>query len=165
MPLPIFSWQSSKPLLSHNFVVIIGVMPIPFSKVSSIEVGIETETLAEGGENRFVHSLSKPITAEKTLTLERGADAELLGAVLMTLANSALRVGSYYKSIIISVLDQNGLPKKMYVATDTIIKKRRFSDLNAMSGEVFVESLEIVYQDLTEIPGIGILFAGISAVT
>jgi phage tail-like protein len=163
MPLPLFSWQSSKPLLSHNFVVFVGVMPIPFSKVSSIEVSIDTEPLMEGGENRYVQSLSKPVSAEKTLVLERGAESGLVGAVLLTLANTALRVGSIYKFIVISVLDQWGLPKKMYVATHAILKRRRLSDLDAMSGEVFVESLEFVYRDLTEVPGVGIAFSGMEA--
>ncbi|MCL2055589.1 MAG: phage tail protein [Oscillospiraceae bacterium] len=163
MPLPIFSWQSSQPLLSHNFVVFVGVMPIPFSKVSSVEVSIETEALAEGGENRFVHSMSKPVTAEKTLVLERGADSGLVGSVLMTLANTALRVGSVYDYIAIAVLDQWGLPKKLYTATHCILKRRRFSDLNAMSGEVFIETLEFIYRDMTEVPGVNAAFSGIAA--
>jgi phage tail-like protein len=133
-------------------------MPIPFSKVSSIEVAIETEALAEGGENRYVHSLSKPVGAEKSLVLERGADSGLLGAVTMTAANMFLSVGSIFEFIIISVLDQRGLPKKLYVAHHAILKKRRCSDLNAMSGEVFIESLEFVYRELTEVPGVNIFF-------
>jgi len=138
-------------------------MPLPFSKVSSIEVGIETEALMEGGENRYVHSLSKPVQSEKTLILERGADSGLVGSVLMTAASMALRVGSIYDHIVISVLDQWGLPKKLYAANHAILKKRRFSDLNALSGEVFIESLEFVYRDLTEIPGANILFSSIQA--
>jgi phage tail-like protein len=164
MPLPIFAWQSSKPLPSHNFVVFVGVMPIPFSKVSAIEVGIETEALMEGGENRYVHSLSKPVGAEKTLVLERGADSGLAGSVLMTAASTALRVGSIYNQIVICVLDQWGLPKKMYVASHVILKKRRLSDLNAMSGEVFVESMEFVYRTLTEVPGVNVLFSAFKKV-
>lgn len=148
----------SKPVPAHNFMVFIGVMPIPFSKVSSIEIGIETEALAEGGENRFVHSLSKPVSTEKTLVLERGVDSGLAGSVLNTAANTALRVGSCFNFIIISVLDQMRTPKKLYVATNAILKKRRVSDLNAMSGEVFIESLEFVYKDLTEVPGVNAMF-------
>ena len=163
MPLPMFSWQSSKPLLSHNFVVFVGVMPIPFSKVSSIETAIETEALAEGGQNRYVHSLSKPVSAEKTLLLERGADSGLVGSVLMTVADTALRVGSVFEFIIICVLDGWGLPKKVYAASHAILKKRSFSDLSAMGGEVFVESLEFVYRELTEIPGVGAMFAGMES--
>jgi hypothetical protein len=49
------------------------------------------------------------------------------------------------------------------VATHAILKKRRLSDLDAMSGEVFVESLEFVYHDLTEVPGIGIAFSAVEA--
>lgn len=157
MPLPIFSWQSSRPMLSHNFVVIIDALPIPFSKVSSIEVGIDTEPLAEGGENRFVHSLSKPVGFEKTLIFERGVDTDS-DSVAVSSANALLRVGSVFKLITICVLDQWGLPKKMYAATHAILKKRRLSDLNALGGEVFVESLEFIYRDITEIPGVSSIF-------
>lgn len=158
MPVPLFSNISAKPMVSHNFVVFVGVTPISFSKASSIEVSIETEALVEGGENRYVHSLSKPASAEKTLTFERGADSGQGESVPMSTANVDLRVGSVFKFIVILVLDQWGLPKKMYVATHVILKKRRFSDLNAMSGEVFVESLEFIYRDLTEVPDADGLF-------
>jgi hypothetical protein len=32
-----------------------------------------------------------------------------------------------------------------------------------MSGEVFIESLEFVYRDLTEVPGVNVLFSSIQA--
>jgi phage tail-like protein len=143
--------RSSQPLLSHNFVVFLGLVKISFSKVSSIEVSIETEVLKEGGENQFVHSLSKPATTEKTLVLERGTGGF---SMLMTLASMTIQVGHVYDQIIIFVLDQWGMPKKLYLCKHAILKKRAFSDLDAMSGEVFVERLEFVYRYMTEIPGI-----------
>lgn len=153
----------ANPLPSHNFFAFIGIMKIPFSKISSVEIGIDTEALAEGGENRFVHTLSKPASAEKTLVMERGVDSGLVGAVLSTIATTVLRVGSCFDHILIAVMDQSGMPKKAYSAGGVVLKKRSFTDLNAMSGEVFVERLEFVYRDLTEIPGVNILFAGIQA--
>jgi phage tail-like protein len=162
MPLPIFSWQHSKPLPSHNFVVHIGVMPIPFSKVSSLEISIETEALMEGGENRYVRTLIKPVSAEKTMVMEKGVvNAGIAQNALMTAANTFLRVGSDYMCIPIIVLDQLGLPKKMYLALNCILKKRRLSELNAMSGEVLIESLEFIYEDLTEVPGVNVMFSAI----
>ena len=131
---------------SHNFVVHIGGMQIAFSKVSSIEISMETEVLIEGGENYFVHSLSKPPSAEKTLRFERG----------VTGSTDCLWVGASYKSIMIMVLDQKRKIRKIYIAYNAILKKRSFSDLNAMSGEVFVESLEFIYGYLTEVPMIWI---------
>lgn len=163
--MSIFTLSTARALPSHRFMVFIGIMMIPFNKVSSIEVGIDTEVLMEGGENHFVHSLSKPASAEKSLVLERGVASDALGAALSTVANAFLRVGSKFSSIGISVLDQNGMPKKLYFATGAILKKRRFSDLDAMSGQVFVESLEFSYQSLTEVPGVGILFGGAQAIS
>lgn len=150
--------RSSKPVPSHNFLVFIGVSPISFSKVSSIEVEIETEALAEGGMNGCVHSLSKPASSERKLIFERGVAS---GGLSNTAVLTSLRVGSFYKFIIVSVLNQNGLPKKTYMATDAVLKKRRLSDLDAMSGGMFVESLEFAYKNLTEVPGADFL-AGLS---
>jgi len=153
-----FSAPSTKPLPSHNFVVHVGITPIPFSRISSLEIGVETEALSEGGENRFVHSLARPVAAEKSLVMERGVNCGLAGAVASSTAAS-LRVGAVYNFLIICVLDQGGAPKKMYVANHAILKKRRFSDLNAMSGEVFVETLEFIYRDMTEVPDAAGLFS------
>ncbi|MCL2068825.1 MAG: phage tail protein [Oscillospiraceae bacterium] len=147
---------------SHNFVVFIGVMPISFSKVSSVEINIESEGLMEGGENRYVRSLIKPVSSEKTMVLEKGiVGGGVAQSLLMSAANLFLRVGSDFDYITIIVLDQLGLPKKMYLATGCILKKRRLSELNAMSGEVLVESMEFIYEDLTEVPGVNLMFSSI----
>ena len=156
--MAVSSYPHAKPAPSYNFVVYIDELQIPFSKVSSIEISIETEAFLEGGENLHVHSLSKPYSAEKTLTFERSVDTRGEGALEKTLGNSSLRVGACFKSIIISVLDRHGKPQKAYVAFNAILKKRSLSDLNAMSGEVFVESMEFIYEDLTEIPGVSAMF-------
>jgi phage tail-like protein len=139
-------------------------MPIPFNKISSLEVSIETEALAEGGQNGYVHSLSKPSETEKTLIMERGADSGLAGSALTGAASMALRTGSIFELIIICVLDNWGLPKKLYAVRHAVLKKRRFSDLDAMSGEVFFESLEFAYRELTEVPGVAAMFAGLEEV-
>ena len=146
--------RSSKPMPSYNFLVFIGTSPISFSKVSSIEVEIETEALAEGGVNGSVHSLSKPASSEKKLIFERGVAS---GESSNKAVSASLRVGSFHKFIIVSVLNQDGLPKKTYMATDAVLKKRRLSDLDAMSGGVFVESLEFAYKNLTEVPAVSSL--------
>jgi phage tail-like protein len=132
------------PLPSHNFIVEISQVSIPFSKVQSIEVGIETDALAEGGESRFVYSLAKPDNAEKVLSMERTV---LPGKV----AQAPLRVGTAYKNIVISVLDRQRRRKKMYMASHVILKKRKLSELDAINGNVFVENLEFIYRELTEI--------------
>lgn len=149
------------PLPSYNFFVFIGAAKMPFSKISSIEIGVETEPLAEGGESRYVHSLSKPCSAEKTLVMERGSAAGELSTAMDLGGGALLRAGSFYKIIIIAVLDQAGAIKKVYLITDAILKKRSFSPLDAMSGELFSESLEFAYKDMTEIPAASLLFKAI----
>lgn len=133
------------PLPSHNFIVEIASKSTPFSKVQSIEIGVETEPLVEGGENRFVHSLSKQNSTEKTLILER--------IVLSDDMDTSLQVGRVYDTMTIIVLDQHRCRKKTYMARFVILKKRSLSSgLNAMAGEVLIETMEFIYREMTEVP-------------
>ena len=139
--MPIFN---TLPLPSHNFIVEIAMMKVPFSKIQGIEMALDTEALIEGGENRYVHSLTKPGNTEKILLMER-----------VVMQNSTtqlpLRVGNIFPTIVIFVLDQNRQRRKMYTASYVVLKKRSFSELDAMGGDVFVENLEFIYRELTEV--------------
>ena len=158
-----YQYTSSKPMPAFNFLVFVGPLPLSFSKVSSIEIAIETQALAEGGENRYVHSLSAPISSEKVIVLEKGVPAGVIDSAVGLLADTVLRVGATFEVIIVTVLDQNGMPKKLFAINGAILRKRSFSELNAISGSVLIETLEFVYEDLTEVPGVSLLFAGIGA--
>jgi len=132
------------PLPTHNFIVEIASASIPFSKIQSIEIGIETEALIEGGESRFVYSLTKQNNTEKQLIMERIVVSD--GAT-----HKPLRVGSLFETMIIYVLDQHKQRRKMYSVNYAMLKKRSLSELDAMNGVAFVESLEFVYRELTEV--------------
>jgi len=152
-----FTSISNPVIPSYNFVVHVGKLAIPFSKISSIEFGIHTEPLVEGGENRFVHSLASPPSGEKILVMERGVDLSersKFNPIVMTDARKALRVGMKHNYITIGVMDQNGKVQKMYGASFVIVKNKKLSELNALTGEVFIESIEFIYKDMTELPNI-----------
>ena len=131
-------------LPSHNFIVEIAFVRIPFAKIRSIEIGIETEVLMEGGENRYVYSLASPNNAEKILEMERIVS-------FADIKHKLLRVGVVFDHMLISVLDNAKKRKKMYVVSNVMLKKRTLSELDAMNGDVLVESLEFVYREITEI--------------
>jgi phage tail-like protein len=133
-------------LTSHNFEVVIGSVSIPFSKVSSIEVGIETEVLSEGGENRYAHTLFKPPSNEKVLQLERGVASDAV-------ARGLLRVGAIFETLLIYVYDRQRKPKRIYTVYQAQLRKQSFNDLNAMNGEIFLERLEFVYRELADTSG------------
>ncbi len=147
--MSILNQGHSNPLPSFNFTVFVDVLKFSFSKVSSIEIGMETQVLMEGGENRFAHSLSMPSSSEKLLVLERGVADK---GIVTSLLNQLLRVGSIFGFIIIMVTTPGGFPKRIYVAQDVVLKKRSFTDLDASNSTVFVERMEWVYKSITELP-------------
>ena len=131
-------------LPSYNFQVQIGTDIISFSKISSIEMTIETEALMEGGESRYSHTLYKPPSVEKTLHMERGVAST-------TVLEKRLRVGAIFGVLHIFVCDAQRKPKKAYEVRQVVLKKRSFTDLDAMSDEVFVERLELAYNEITDV--------------
>ncbi|MCL2399882.1 MAG: phage tail protein [Defluviitaleaceae bacterium] len=137
--------MSKLPLPTHNFIVEIASKSVPFSKIQSIEIGVETEPLIEGGENRFVYSLYKESNQEKILTMERNVASD-------DTSIKSLRVGTVFDQMHIFVLDQHRRRRKKYEARFVILKKRSLSGLDAMNGDVLVENLEFVYREMTEVP-------------
>jgi len=133
-------------LTSHNFEVVIGSTSIPFSKVSSIEISIETEAFSEGGESRYTHTLFKPPSNEKVLQLERGVAPTAV-------ARQLLRVGAIFETLLVYVYDRQRKPMRIYTVYQAQLKKQSFTDLNAMNGEIFVERLEFVYRELEDTSG------------
>lgn len=147
----------SRPVTSHNFCVFVDALRVGFSKISSIEIGIETEPLSEGGENGFVRSLTKPCSAEKVLVMERGVCTSSASMPENFIRMALFSVGSHFALVIVMAMDQQGLPRSIYAARNCVLRKRRFSDLDAMSNTVLIESLEFVYETLTEVPGVDLL--------
>jgi phage tail-like protein len=141
MVLPTYKYV----LPAYNFEVKLDNLQLSFSKIQSIEIGIETEVLMEGGENRFVYSLVKPDSAEKVLIMERGVLSKAESS-----KKEALRVGTVFTHMVITVLGHDRQSKKMYTASKVLLKKRSLSEFNALNGEVLIESLEFVYRELTE---------------
>jgi len=135
--------RGADPLTTFNFEVVIGGVSIPFTKVSSIEMTIETETLTEGGEGRFTHALLKAPSAEKVLQLERGVAPQAV-------ASDLLRVGMMFDMMLIYVHDKQRRPMRIYMVHQAQLKKQSFSDLDASSGKVFVERLEFIYREMID---------------
>lgn len=142
---PFSSSKSTQPVSSYNFMVYLDMFKIPFYKISSIESGIETEPLIEGGKNFYPHSLRVPIQSEKTLKMERGV-------ITSATSMASFDLGTTYKFIIIGVRDGSRSIKKIYAAETATLKSKSLSPLDASTGQVFVETLEFIYQDLIVVP-------------
>ena len=66
------------PPTAFHFAVNVGILPLPidssFQDVSGLDQTMETESLREGGENRFVHQLPTGVKQGK-LSLKRGVSS------------------------------------------------------------------------------------------
>lgn len=120
------------------------VFDIRFQSVSGLEVSLETESIKEGGENRFEHVV--PLrTKYSTLSLKRG---------MVTKGNSGVTnwfIQAFKNLIIkpvdldITLLNENHLPLVNWNVIHAWPKSWKFNELNAEKSEVFLETLELHY--------------------
>jgi len=116
-----------------------------FQSVSGLDASIETETVKEGGENRFEHVI--PVRRRYgPLVLKRG---------LLLLKDSAL--SQWFRRafedqkveplnhIAIQLLNEKHEPLLYWRAEWVWPKSWRISELNAERGEVLIETLELNY--------------------
>lgn len=141
----LIDYKVFRPLPSYNFYVFIQMIPMGFSRVSSIEYSIETEAFAEGGVNTHVYSLRKPQTAERSLVLERG----VMLRPMEDLATDRFRVGSRLNTdVMILVMDRNRVPYKLYMISGAVVKRWSTGDLDALSGNTLIERFELAYEQI-----------------
>lgn len=117
-----------------------------FSKVYGIESEIEYDTYQEGGVNNFVHIFPKSVDNKKVV-MEKGVSTK----------NSFI---SWYHDVIggkiekrdlyISVYDQEDELKKTWHFTNAFPVKWSGPDLDALSNDVAIESVEFVYEEVSE---------------
>ncbi|MBC8546570.1 phage tail protein [Clostridiaceae bacterium NSJ-31] len=139
------------PLPGYKFKVYIQGVEMGFSKITNMETLVETEPLAEGGVNDYVHSLRKPVTTERTLTLERGmigvSDMKALTQILMARFSVGQRLPI---DMVITISGRSGKLERIYFVHGAVVKKWQCSPLDAMSGSFLVESFELAYETLED---------------
>ena len=114
-----------------------------FQKVSGLTVEYGTETIIEGGENRFEHKL--PVrTQYADLSLQRGLllDSKVLKWCLDAFENRIFKPADMQ----IMLLNEQHQPLKTWSVTGAWPKKWAVSDFNAQENAVVIESLELSYQ-------------------
>jgi phage tail-like protein len=121
-----------------------------FQDVSGLSFEIETETLREGGENRFEYKLPKRVKYPN-LVLKRGL---ITDKVLTDWIKGALD-GFFWASpyplfqpvdIIITLMDEGGKAVATWNVVQAYPVKWSMSDLRATENAVVVETIELVYQ-------------------
>lgn len=120
-----------------------------FQEVSGLSVEVETETLNEGGENRFEYKLPKR-AKYPNLILKRGL---LKGSAFLDWFKSAMNtyfiVAVYdFKpaDITITLLDEADEPVAVWNVVQAYPLKWSMSDLRSSENAVVVESMELAYQ-------------------
>ena len=131
---------------NYNFKVEVNGVPMSFVKVAGLERSASMQPIQEGGFNSHVHYLQDAAGGERAVLLEYG----------MAKSNQALTQltpGRYLpKGVTVMVLgDDLSKPVVAYSMDGCYIRRISFGDLNAKDGGLIVNSLEIVYNYITEI--------------
>ena len=132
---------------SHSFLVAIGPAMFSFSKVSNLMSQIEYDAVNEGGNNDYPLLFRKPKTQPDTLILEKGVKTRSSDLVF-----NLLLEGMQVEMVTILLMKDTIDLEKAFYFKQGIIVKRQFSNLDAMSNEILIESLEIAHSGLVEIP-------------
>lgn len=130
---------------SYCFAVQMDSTKMNFSKVSNISGNIEVETITNGGNNDMPIVLRKPKRTPDMLVFEKG-----VYTTPEDVNFSAFKEGKKINSIIITV-KRDGKAVRMFCASHGVIIKRQFSNLDAMQGDILMESLQIAHTGITEV--------------
>jgi phage tail-like protein len=119
---------------------------VMFQSVSGLSSEMTTETIKEGGENRFEHEL--PVRAKyPALVLKRGV---IIGTSLIKWClNSFQNLEIRPVDLEIKLLNHEHQPLMTWAVKQAWPKKWSVEDLNAMDNKILVESLEMRYQHFT----------------
>lgn len=113
-----------------------------FQSVSGLTVDMDTEEIAEGGENRFKHKL--PVrTKYPNLVLKRGllADSELIKWCRDAVENFDIRPAD----LTISLLNEEHEPLVTWNVVHAWPVKWNMTDFNAEESKIAIETIELTY--------------------
>ncbi|MFA6923679.1 MAG: phage tail protein [Bacteroidales bacterium] len=113
-----------------------------FQEVTGLTAEIATETLAEGGENRYTHKL--PVKANYgNLILKRGM---LTNSGLISWFKDAIENFSFEPAeVIVTLLNENHEPLVAWSFVNAWPVKWMVSDLKAQDNSVVIETIELAY--------------------
>jgi phage tail-like protein len=138
------------PPVAFHFAVSFGAAPPAvdgsFQEVSGIAPEIETEPVAEGGENRFVHQLPKAVKNSK-LMLKRGVAG--LESPLVKWCRDVLEGGLVKpispKVVHVFLLDGSGTPLRAWSFANAYPVRWEVEPFNSTKNELALEKIELSY--------------------
>ncbi len=139
------------PIPAFHFSVSFGndIDDTAFQEVSGIGSQIETESLLEGGENRFTYQLPKSIK-NSNLILKRGItgmDSKLL-QWCKTFINNDFNQMLKPKDLSVHLLDEKGEKLRIWNFTNAYPVNWKIDNFNSTKNEVAIEEIELCYHTL-----------------
>lgn len=132
---------------NYSFEVQLGlVIKIGFSKVSNIVSEGEFEVIPDGGNTDRMFFFEKPKRKPDTITFSKGLSTGL-NAVAMSWLVQGLKVND-----IMILVKEGGSTKKIFYIEQGILTKIAYSDLDAMSGGIFIKTMEMQHTGIVEVP-------------
>lgn len=151
-----------EPYLGLNFLVEIeGLIVGGFSEVSGLTVETEVEEYREGGQNAFVHKLAGRTRYPGNLVLKHGL-TDITS--LWKWHQDVVKGDVERKNGTIYLLDRRRLPAMWWDFTDAYPVKWTGPELRADSGNVAVESIELVHRGIEKPMSSDLMSAGRLAV-
>ncbi|WP_187428039.1 hypothetical protein ROLI_001550 [Roseobacter fucihabitans] len=141
------------PVAFHFMVSFVGIVPpvpdMAFQEVSGLERSIELESVTEGGENRFIHQLPKPVK-QSNLVLKRAMTTMASG--LVQWCKSTLE-GDFSQAIVpkdmvVSLLSESRAPVATWSIGNAYPIKWSVGGFDAMKNELAIETIEFSYTTL-----------------
>ncbi len=136
-----------------SFYFIVGISGIihpndfAFQEVSGLSQEITTKDQAEGGENRFKHQLPIASGSKNKLVLKRGLISlnSQLGYWVRQTTESDFSKAIEPKDMLVSLLDEYGLPKRTWNIVNAWPTKWEVSSFDSMKNEAAIETMEFNY--------------------
>ena len=121
---------------------------IMFQSVSGLNVQLDTESIKEGGENRFEHVM--PVRSKSSnLVLKRGLYRPKESVVTKWCQNAFDNMVFKPTNLVVTLLNEKHEPLVLWKVIHAWPKNWKLGDLNAEKGEVLIETLELNYNFFT----------------
>jgi phage tail-like protein len=142
------------PPTAFHFAVNVGLLPQPidssFQDVSGLDQTMETETLREGGENRFVHQLPIGVQQGK-LSLRRGIAR--ITSPLMLWCKETMEGGLTRRvrtlPVMVRLKGSGLLPLRVWVLDGAYPVRWEIEAFNSTKNELAIEHIELAYTTCT----------------
>lgn len=113
-----------------------------FQSVAGLSVSVESDTLAEGGENRFQHQLPTR-TSYSDLVLKRGLTKS--SELFKWFASAAETLEIRPLDLNITLLNEKHEPAMIWKVMNAWPKKSSVGDFNAETSGIVIQTLELGY--------------------